>query len=94
MFSSTSNHAIVLLCLPHQDVLMVSESASYVVGRRFAHRPVHTKDHHKNGTNFIPAWNVCIRLGVWQQFRPQFRPTIALRTESDAWREKWFGSAT
>ena len=32
-----------------------SVSASRTVGREFASRPGHTKDHHKNGTNFLPA---------------------------------------
>ena len=37
--------------------LVVSLSASYTVGRGFASRPGHTKDHHKNGTNCFPAWH-------------------------------------
>ena len=32
----------------------------------FASRPGHTKDHHKNGTNCLPAWHAGIRVGVWQ----------------------------
>ena len=32
-----------------------SVSASHTVGREFASRPGHTKDHHKNGTNGLPA---------------------------------------
>ena len=32
-----------------------SVSASRTVGREFASRPGHTKDHHKNGTNCLPA---------------------------------------
>ena len=32
-----------------------SVSASGTVGREFASRPGHTKDHHKNGTNCLPA---------------------------------------
>ena len=35
--------------------LMVSVSASHTIGRGFASRPGHTKDHHKNGTNCLPA---------------------------------------
>ena len=31
-----------------------SVSASRMVGREFASRPGHTKDHHKNGTNLLP----------------------------------------
>ena len=49
--------------------LVVSVSASHTVGREFASRPGHTKDHHKNGTNCLPAW-YAIRhgdfLGVWR----------------------------
>ena len=32
-----------------------SVSASRTVGREFTSRPGHTKDHHKNGTNCLPA---------------------------------------
>ena len=32
-----------------------SVSASRTVGREFASRPSHTKDHNKNGTNCLPA---------------------------------------
>ena len=32
-----------------------SVSASRTVGREFASRSGHTKDHHKNGTNCLPA---------------------------------------
>ena len=32
-----------------------SVSASRTVGREFASRPGHTKDHHKNGINCLPA---------------------------------------
>ena len=31
-------------------------SASRTVGREFASWPGHTKDHHRNGTNTLPAW--------------------------------------
>ena len=34
-----------------------SVSASRTVGREFASRPGHTKDHHKNGTNCLPTWH-------------------------------------
>ena len=34
-----------------------SVSASRTVGREFASRSGHTKDHHKNGTNCLPAWH-------------------------------------
>ena len=32
-------------------------SASHTVAREFAFRPGHTKDHHKNGANCLPAWH-------------------------------------
>ena len=34
-----------------------SVSASRTVGHEFASWPGHTKDHHKNGTNCLPAWH-------------------------------------
>ena len=37
-----------------------SVSASRTVGREFASRPGHTIDHHKNGTNCLPAL-ACMR---------------------------------
>ena len=37
--------------------LVISVSASHTVVREFASRPGHTKDHHKNGTNCLPAWH-------------------------------------
>ena len=40
---------------PCRDGLVVSVSASRTVGHEFASRPGHTKDHHKNGTNCLPA---------------------------------------
>ena len=45
-----------------------SVSASRTVGREFASRPGHTKDHHKNGTNCPPPLHrhACVRVGVWQ----------------------------
>ena len=39
-----------------------SVSSSRTVGREFASRPGHTEDHHKNGTNCLPAL-VCMHLG-------------------------------
>ena len=40
----------------------LSVSASHTVDRESASRPGHTKDHHKNGTNCLPAWHA-MRLG-------------------------------
>ena len=37
-------------------VSMISVSASHMVVHRLAPRPVHTKDHHKNGTDCLPAY--------------------------------------
>ena len=34
-----------------------SVSPSHTVGREFASRPGHNKDHHKNGTYCLPAWH-------------------------------------
>ena len=42
---------------PRRDSSVVSISASHTVGRGFAPRPDHTKDHHKNCTNCLPAWH-------------------------------------
>ena len=39
-------------------------SASHMVGFGFASRPDHTKDHHKNGTDCLPALHACVRVGV------------------------------
>ena len=65
-----------LRSVPHRDSLLVVDgSASNAVGRGFAPRPGHTKDHHENGTNclmtrrgleFGSATRQCKRLGsVW-----------------------------
>ena len=37
--------------------LVVKVSASQTGDREFASRPGPTKDHHKNGTNCLPAWH-------------------------------------
>ena len=39
----------------HKDGSVVTVSASCEVDRRFVPRPGHNKDHHKNGTNCLPA---------------------------------------
>ena len=44
--------------------LGVSLSASHTVGRGFASRPGHTKEHHGYGTNCHSASHACIRVGV------------------------------
>ena len=35
-----------------------------MVGRGFRPWSGHTKDHHKNGTNCLFAWDACFRVGV------------------------------
>ena len=44
--------------------LVFSVSASATARRGFASRSGHTKDHHKNGTNCLPALHTCVRVGV------------------------------
>ena len=52
------HRADLSLCYPPCLVgLVVSVSASHTVGHEFASRLDHTKDHHKNGTNCLPAWH-------------------------------------
>ena len=47
--------AFINKCTPCWVGSVGSVSASRTVGREFASRPGHTKDHHKNGTNCLPA---------------------------------------
>ena len=46
---------IQIFILPCRVGLTVNVSTSHTVGRGFASCPGHTKDHHKNGTNCLPA---------------------------------------
>ena len=46
---------VVIIVIPCRVGSVGSVSASRTVGREFASRPGHTKDHHKNGTNCLPA---------------------------------------
>ena len=46
--------------------LVASVYSFHAVGRRFASRSGHTKDHHKNDANCLSAWHACVREGVWQ----------------------------
>ena len=48
---------LVQLPVPCRVGLVDSVSASHTVDREFASRTSHTKDHHKNGTNCLPAWH-------------------------------------
>ena len=57
---------MTLSLLPCRVGSVGSVSASRMVGREFASRPGHTKDHHKNGTNCLPAWHAMRLVGVWQ----------------------------
>ena len=65
-FESNLSTVIIFDILPCQDGLVISVSAFQAVGRGFAPRPDHTKDHHKNSINFLPAKHAGVRLGVWQ----------------------------
>ena len=52
---------LILACcsifLPCRVGLVVRVSAFYTIGREFASRSGHTKDHPKNGTNSLHAWH-------------------------------------
>ena len=50
---------------PWHDGSVINESASHAVRRGFAPRLGHTKDHHKIGTNGVPAWYAEIMVCVW-----------------------------
>ena len=49
----------LLLC---QVGLVVNMSAFHAVGRRYVPQVGHTKDHHENCANCIPAWHTCVRV--------------------------------
>ena len=49
------NKVIPIKDVPCRVGSVGSVSASRTVGREFASRLGHTKDHHKNGTNCLPA---------------------------------------
>ena len=49
---------------PRHVGLVVSVATPHAVGRVFAPRPGHTKDHNKTGTNCLPAWHTCGRVGI------------------------------
>ena len=52
--------------LSSQNGLVVSVFASHVEGSGFVPWSSYTKDHHKNGTNYLHAWHAGVRVGVWQ----------------------------
>ena len=51
---------------PGRDGIVVSVSASRVVGRGFACRPGLTKGHYKSGTNCTSASHSGFGIGDWQ----------------------------
>ena len=53
-------------CFTPLSIILRLRAASHAVGRRFAPRPSHTKDHYKNGTNCLPAWHTGFRVGISQ----------------------------
>ena len=53
--SSTTSFTLLLNYRPCRVGSVGSVSASRTEGREFASRPGHTKGHHKNGTNCLPA---------------------------------------
>ena len=57
----------------HISLCVVIMSASHAVGCGFVPHPGHTKDHHKSGTNCLPAWHTGIRVGACQ-----CNPTVEL----------------
>ena len=71
--------------IPCRVGLVVSVYASHTVGREFACRPGHTKDHHKNGTYCLPARHAMARNALGLEFgsaaRLSKRPgTVVCRT--------------
>ena len=52
-----TNKMHVKIHIPCRVGLVISVSASHTICHEFASRPGHTKDHHKNGTNCLPAWH-------------------------------------
>ena len=48
--------------LLRQDGLVASMSTCHAVGCGFVPRSGHTKDHHKKGTNCLPAWHASVML--------------------------------
>ena len=57
---------------PHRDGLV---SASCAVDRGFEPWLGYTKDHHKNGTNCLPAWHTCVKVGFDRAVRLYKRPS-------------------
>ena len=59
MFVQVDSHTLAFNMRygPCRVGLVVSVSASHTVDHEFTSRPGHTKDHHKNGTDCLPAWH-------------------------------------
>ena len=63
-----------------RDSTVVCMSASHTVGREFAPRPGHTKDHHKNGADCSLHAMQCVSVGVWQCSWLSWRPGSVCKT--------------
>ena len=63
-------HAHIHTSVPCRVSLVITVSVSHAVGRGFVSRPGHTKDHHKNGTNCLPALHACVRVRARLSKRP------------------------
>ena len=57
LWGSKPKVAETQLPAPCRVGFVVSVSASHMIYHGFAYRPGHTKDHHTNGTNCLPAWH-------------------------------------
>ena len=59
-------HNIFRYDLQCHEGSVVSMSTSHEEGLRFTPQLGHTKDHHKNGTDYLPAWQAGILVRVKQ----------------------------
>ena len=57
-------HDAIIPILHNLAPSSVIVSYSYAISRGFVPWPGHTKNHHKNGANCLPAWHACVRVGV------------------------------
>ena len=62
------------ISIPCRVCLVVTVSASHVVGLGFAPRLGLIKDHHKNITNCLSVYDACVTVSVWQCSRLSKRP--------------------
>ena len=58
--------AIYFYMLDHIEMAWWLSCLPHLVGHGFVPRPSDTKEYHKNGTACLPAWQIGIRVGVWQ----------------------------